>query len=32
MAQPKHFLDLDRLDTETLRDILNRAVGMKLGA
>lgn len=31
MTQPKHFLDLDRLDTATLRVILDRAVGIKIG-
>lgn len=28
-AAPRHFLDIDRLDTATLREILNRAVAMK---
>ncbi|HLF58270.1 MAG TPA: ornithine carbamoyltransferase [Alphaproteobacteria bacterium] len=32
MPDPKHFLDLDRLDSATLRDILNRAVELKMGA
>ena len=31
MTQPKHFLDLDRLDAATLRVILDRAVGIKMG-
>ncbi|MBC8339663.1 MAG: ornithine carbamoyltransferase [Rhodospirillales bacterium] len=29
MGAIKHFLDIDRLDTETLRDILNLAVSLK---
>jgi len=32
MAEPKHFIDLDRLDSQTLREILNRAVELKMGA
>ena len=31
MTGLKHFLDLDRLDYTVLRDILNRAVALKLG-
>ena len=31
MTGLKHFLDLDRLDYSVLRDILNRAVALKLG-
>ncbi|HYH22388.1 MAG TPA: ornithine carbamoyltransferase, partial [Azospirillum sp.] len=29
MTTPRHFLDLDRLDTATLRGILDRAVSIK---
>jgi ornithine carbamoyltransferase len=32
MADPKHFLDIDRLDAATLREILKLAVELKLGA
>ncbi|MFZ0694081.1 MAG: ornithine carbamoyltransferase, partial [Alphaproteobacteria bacterium] len=31
LNRPKHFLDLDRLDTATLREILNLAVELKAG-
>ncbi len=31
MSDPRHFLDLDRLDTATLRGILDRAVAFKSG-
>ena len=29
MSRPRHFLDLDRLETETLRRILDRAEGLR---
>jgi ornithine carbamoyltransferase len=32
MAEPRHFLDLDRLDSATLRGILDQAVEMKSDA
>jgi ornithine carbamoyltransferase len=32
MAEPRHFLDLDRLDSATLRGILDQAVAMKSDA
>ena len=32
MSAPKHFLDLDALDTATLRDILGHAAALKAGA
>ena len=31
LNRPKHFLDLDRLDTATLREILNLAIELKAG-
>ena len=31
MTKPRHFLDLDRLDTDTLRGILDQAVARKAG-
>ena len=31
MAEPKHFLDLDRLDPETLREILRWGTAFKAG-
>ncbi len=32
MPELKHFIDLDRFDSATLREILNRAVDLKMGA
>lgn len=32
MPEPKHFIDLDRFDSATLREIMNRAVDLKIGA
>ena len=31
MSEPRHFLDLDRLDGETLRDVLERGAAYKAG-
>ena len=32
MPELKHFIDLDRFDSATLREIMNRAVDLKMGA
>ena len=32
MPELKHFIDLDRFDSATLREIMNRAVELKIGA